>query len=155
MVHGCDQHLQRTFFDLGRRNVFDDHVEKRTEIPSLLIQLAHRPSVPPGGVDTAKVELIIVRVELAEQIKDLVKHLVGAGQRPVNLVDHHHRLQVELERLLKHEPGLRHRPLECVDKEQHTVRHLEYPLHLTAEVGMPRRVDQVDADPLVCNSEIL
>ena len=41
---------------------------------------------------------------------------------------------------------MRQRPFGGVDQHQRAVHHVEDALHLAAEIGMPRRIDDVDAD---------
>ena len=52
-----------------------------------------------GGEEVWKVAQYILSAQVQEQFKRLVQHLVGPGIRPVDLVDHHHRLQPALQRL--------------------------------------------------------
>ena len=52
--------------------------------------------------------------------------------------------QAARERLSQHEPRLRQRALRGVDQQQHAVDHRQAALDLAAEVGVPRRVDDVD-----------
>ena len=52
--------------------------------------------------------------------------------------------QAMLEGFLRDEPGLRHRPIHGVHQQQHTVHHREHAFHLAAEIGMTRRVHDVD-----------
>jgi hypothetical protein len=59
-------------------------------------------------------------------------------------VDHHDRLEPEIERLLRHEFGLRHRAFGRVHQDQHAVHHVENAFDLAAEIGMARRIDDVD-----------
>ena len=56
---------------------------------------------------------------------------------------------VELQRALEYKPRLRHGPLKSVHEQQHAVDHFQNALHLAAEIGMPRRIDDVDLDVLV------
>jgi len=67
---------------------------------------------------------------------------VGAGA--VDLVDHHDRRAAEGERLAQHEARLRHRAVEGVHDEEHAVDHAQDTLDLAAEVGVARRVHDVD-----------
>ena len=53
------------------------------------------------------------------------------------------------ERLLQHEAGLRQRPLRGVDQQQDAVDHRQRALDLAAEVGVARRVDDVDLHAVV------
>ena len=53
-------------------------------------------------------------------------------------------LQPHLERLGDHEFGLRQRPLGGVDQHQGAVNHVEDALDLAAEIGVARRIDDID-----------
>ena len=53
------------------------------------------------------------------------------------------------QRLGEHEAGLGQRPLGGVDQQEHAVHQAETALHLAAEVGVARGVDDVDLVPLV------
>ena len=79
----------------------------------------------------------------------------GPGVGPVDLVDHDDRPDVAGERLAEHELGLRHRPFEGVDQHQGAVGHLEGPLDLAAEIGVARRVDDVDLGRAVVDGDVL
>ena len=65
--------------------------------------------------------------------------LVGA----VYLVEDKYDAVPQLQRAAEHEPGLRHGSLRGVDQQYDAVDHLEYALHLAAEVGVTRGVDNV------------
>ena len=53
--------------------------------------------------------------------------------------------QAVRERLLRDEARLRHRAVDGVDQQQHGVDHRQHALDFAAEVGVARRVDDVDA----------
>jgi hypothetical protein len=57
--------------------------------------------------------------------------------------------------MAQHEPGLRHRPVHRVDDQQAAVGHVQHPLHLPAEVGVPRRVDDVYLDASIGDGGVL
>src|SRR5438132_1649173 len=102
-----------------------------------------------------KVSTWPMRAEPVEEIKGLIDHPPGAAAGPVDLVDHHDGLQPLGERLAGDEAGLRHRPLDRVDQQQHAVHHGQHPLDLAAEVGVARRVDDVDARAAVLDGAVL
>ena len=95
-------------------------------------------------VHDRELDLRLVRVEVEEELVDLVHDLLGARVGPVDLVHDEHDRQLQLERLAQHEPRLRQRPLGRVDEQQHAVDHRQPALDLAAEVGVPGRVDDVD-----------
>ena len=65
------------------------------------------------------------------------------------------RRQPPLERLAQHEPRLRQRTLRRVHQQHHAVHHRQRPLDLAAEIGVARRVDDVDQDVLVVDGRVL
>ena len=56
---------------------------------------------------------------------------------------------------LQHEAGLGHGAFEGVHNQQHTVRHVQYTLHLAAEVAVARGVDDVDFVSFVADGDVL
>ena len=103
------------------------------------------PALLGRAVEDREVELLVGRVERGEQVEHLVEHFGRPRVRAVDLVDHDDRLEAELERLGDHELGLRQRALGGVDQHQRAVDHVEDALDLAAEIGVARRVDDVDA----------
>ena len=63
----------------------------------------------------------------------------------VDLVDDDDGLEPDLERLGHHELGLRQRPFGGIDQHQSAIDHVEDALDLAAEIGVARRVDDIDA----------
>ncbi len=104
----------------------------------------HRPSVAGDGGDDREVDGGLVGVEVEEELVDLVEDLVGAGIGAVDLVEHDHRGKVGGEGLGQDVAGLGQRALGGVDEQHDPVDHGESSLDLAAEVGVPRRVDEVD-----------
>ena len=156
VVDRADLHRDRTVdVDVRRRDVLDDRVEQRNHVHVVVIGLVAGVAVDRAGVDDGEVELRVVGAEIEHELEHLVDDLVRAGARTVDLVDDDHRLQAMLERVLEHETGLRHRALEGVDDEQAAVGHLQDALDLAAEVGVARRVDDVDLGVVVANRDVL
>ena len=77
--------------------------------------------------------------------------LVGA----VDLVDHHDDPVAQLQRTAQHKAGLGHGPLSGVHQQDNAVDHFQDALHLTAEVGMARRVHDVDLGVAVLDGGVL
>ncbi len=69
----------------------------------------------------------------------------GRASGLVDLVDADDRLQADLQSLADDELGLRHRSLGRVDEHDRAVDHRQDALDLAAEIGVARRVDDVDA----------
>ena len=102
---------------------------------------------PPGagvGVQDREPDLVLVGVEVEEELFDLVDDLADAGVGPVHLVHDDHDRKTRLECLAQNEARLGERPFGRVDEEEHPVHHGQCPLHLAAEVGVARRVDDGD-----------
>ena len=120
-----------------------------------VVRIARRRADPRVGVEHRKIELVLGRVEIDEQVVDLVQHFLRARIGPVDLVDDDDRRQPALERLAQHEPRLRQRPFRRVDEQHHAVDHRQRALHLAAEVGVARRVDDVDQHVVVVDGGVL
>ncbi len=134
--------------------MLEDGLEQRREIGSSFLRLG-RPAFEGRGVDHREIELRFARAELVEQIEGLVHHPVGTRAGPVDLVDHHDRLQAVAEGFAQDEARLRHRPVHRVDQQQHAVDHRQHALDLAAEIGMAGGVDDVDVRALVAHRAVL
>ena len=127
-----------------RRNMPRDGFVERDEGVTRINQLALGEARLGAGVDVREIELLVGRVQFEEKLEDHVEDLVGTGIFTVDFVDHHDRLETVLHRLAQNEFGLGLGSLVGVDDKQHTVDHLHDALHLAAEVGVARGVDDVD-----------
>src|SRR3984957_12073866 len=144
LENGAEQAV-RAFLDHGRRHMFDDEVEQRLHADVVRgVRRRSHPAVLARPVQDRKVELIIGRVERGEQVEHLVDDFGDAGIRAVDLVDGDDRLEAQLERLADHEFGLWHRTFGGVDQNDDAIDHRQDTLDLTAEIGVARRVDDVD-----------
>ncbi|CCV04643.1 hypothetical protein MESS2_1340046 [Mesorhizobium metallidurans STM 2683] len=145
---GAD-HAERAGMHGRRRHMLDDEVEQRRQALVLrTFGVLRDPAVAARTVEDREVELLVGGVECGKQVEHFVDHLDMAGIRPVDLVDDDDRLQADLERLADDELGLRHRPLGGVDQHDGRIHHRQDALDLTAEIGVARRVDDVDAGVL-------
>ena len=108
-----------------------------------------------AGVESRKVELLVIGLEVEEQLEHLVEHFGRARIGAVDLVDDDDRLETQGERLAGDELGLRHRTFSCVDQQDDAVDHAEDSLHLGAEVGVAWRVDDVDVRAVPINRSAL
>ena len=106
------------------------------------------PALLGGAVENREVELLVGRVERREQVEHRIGDFGGAGVGAVHLVDHDDGLEPHLQGLRDHEFGLRQRALGGVDQDQRAIHHIEDALDLAAEIGVARRVDDIDAGVL-------
>jgi hypothetical protein len=157
-----DEGLQRRLGVVLRRgDALEQQVQQRLEggavgQPCPVGRPLHRGlPLSRHAVHDREVELVEVGVEVEEQLLHLVDHLGDAGVGAVDLVHDEDHGQVGLEGLAQHEAGLRQGPFGRVDEEQHAVDHRQPALHLTAEVGVARRVDDVDLHVAVGHRGVL
>ncbi len=151
-----DQQLQRRVgIAARRRHMLDDGVEQRPEVgPQGVLIVAGRAGLGVG-VEHRKIELLLGRVEIDEQVVHLVQHFLRPGVRPVDLVDHDDRRQPPLQRLAQHEAGLRQRPFGRVDEQHDAVDHRQRALDLAAEIGVAGGIDDVDQQVVVVHRGVL
>ena len=155
VVERGDEHLCGALDLLGRGDLLDDGVEEDGDVlRGGLVVLAH-PALLGRAIDGLEVQLLLARVEAKHQVEDHVLHLLGTAVGLVHLVDDDDGLEPHLDGLLQDEARLRHGALEGVDEQQAAIGEVEHALYLTAEVGVPRRVDDVDLDVLVAYAYVL
>ena len=104
----------------------------------------HRAALAGDRRDDRELDVVIGRVEVEEQLVDLVEHLMRPRVAAVDLVQHDDGGQMLGERLREHVAGLWQRALGRVDEQHDAVDHRQRPLDLAAEVRVARRVDEVD-----------
>ena len=80
----------------------------------------------------------------ADDVLDLLLHLLGLGRRQVDLVEDRHDLEVGVDRLVGVGQGLRLDALGRVDQQQRALAGAHRAADLVGEVDVARRVDQVE-----------
>ena len=144
-----DEHLGCPFDGCGCRNLVDNGVEQRGDRVGAFCPYVRHPALFGRAVDRLVVELLLGGVEREHQIENLLVDHFGAAVGFVDLVDDHDGFLAQRKGLLQHEAGLGHGAFESVDEQQHAVAHVEHALDLAAEVGVSRRVDDVDLVVLI------
>ena len=137
-----------------RRNRSDDLLEERLEIRRVVADLQVRDSGFRVGVDHGKIELIFGGVEVNEEIVDLIEHCGRTRVGPVDLVQHHDRLELRGQRFLQDVARLRQRAFARVHQHEHAIHHAQRALHFAAEVAVAGRVHDVDLGVVVGNRRI-
>ncbi len=145
VIDSGHEHLKWSIH-LARRcgNVLDDRIEQRRQIDWRYIEIHRCDSVTRGCVYHRSIELRFVSLEFDEKIEHFVVNTKRVSSGPVDLIDDDNWSALQLECFSKDEACLRHWPVESVDDEQHSIHHAKNSLDLTAEVGVTRRVDDVD-----------
>ena len=140
---------------LGRRDRLEQELEERLQVVGERLRLEARAAFARVRVRDRELDLALVGVEVEEELVDLVHDLLDPGVRPVDLVDDEDHRQLRLERLAEDEARLRQRPLARVDEQEDAVDHRQPALDLAAEVGVARRVDDVDLRLAVAEGRVL
>ena len=145
---GAEQ-AERTSFDHRRLDVVQHQIEQRLHaVVVRAFQRRRHPALLGGAVENREVELLVGGVECGEQVEHFVDDFDRARVGAVDLVDDDDGLEAHAQRFRHHELGLRQRTFSGVDQHQCAVDHVQDTLDLTAEVGVARRVDDVDARSL-------
>ena len=150
----ADLHLEGPVpVDAGRGDIGDDGLEEHLHVAALVtvIRAAARIAPQGGGEHHPEVELFLARPQAIEEVEGLVHDPRRARAGPVDLVHDHDGLETAREGLLGHEARLWHGTVHGIDEQQHGIHHRQDPLHLAAEIGMSRGID--DIDPIVPPAE--
>ena len=135
--------------------MLDDRLEQRRHVAAAVTRVERGKTLDRGGVDDRKVELRLGGAQAVEQVERLVEHPVRARFVTVDLVDHDDRTQTVREGLLRDEPRLRHRAVDRVHEQQHRIDHRQHALDFAAEIGVPGRIDDVDAVAVPLDGRVL
>ena len=140
----------------GRRGRhFYEKIEEGPQIRAGLLESAGRRPGLGVRVHDREVNLVRVRAEIDEQLIDLVEHLGRPGVAAVDLVDGDHHGQSARHRLLKDITRLGQGPFGRVDEQQNAVDQQQGPFDLAAEVGVPRRIHDIQPDAVVVDRRLL
>ena len=139
----------------GRRDRLEQRVEEREEVRREVVGRVAGEALARDRVDDRELDLRLARVEVEEELVDLVDDFLGTRVGTVDLVDDEDDGQLGLERLAEDEAGLRQRPFGGVDEQQNAVDHGQSALDLTTEIGVPGRVDDVDLGRAEADGRVL
>ena len=159
MVDGHALHGQRAVnVDVGGGHVVEDHVEQRVHVHVAVIRVQAREAVHRARVHHVlhgELELLVGGAQIGHEVEAVVVGLLRVGAGAVDLVDDDHDAQAAVDGVAQDEARLGHGALEGVDEQQRAVGHAQHALDLAAEVGVARRVDDVDLHALVLDGDVL
>ena len=155
VVKTGDEHLWCTLQHFWFGDILDNGIHQCGQVFGWLLPIGGHPAVLCRTIERLEVELLLCGIEVAHEVEYLLLHLVGAAVEFIDFVDDYDRFEVEFQRLLQHEARLWHRTFEGIHEQQHAVCHVQYALHLTAEIGVARSVNYIDFVALVFNRYIL
>ena len=142
------EHAKAARADLRRLDVLQHLVEQGRHVGLRLAGRIRHPALLGGTVDDREVELFVSRVEGGEEVEHFVDDFGRTSVRLVDLVDADDGLQPDFQRLAQDELGLRHRAFGRIHEDDRPVDHRKNALDLAAEIGVARRVDDVDPNVL-------
>ncbi len=156
VIEAGDQELQGRVRVVGRGGDGGKNgVEQGGQVPPLTFGVGKRNAHLGVGVEHREIQLVLGGVQVDEQVVDFVQDLLDAPVRAVDLVDDHDGREPLLQGLPQDEPGLGERPFGGVHQEHDPVHHVQGALHFAAEIGVARRVDDIDLDALVGDGHVL
>jgi hypothetical protein len=150
-----NEHLERAFFGRRFRNGFRDRLKQRLERVARILEAELRDAGAAVRVDDREIGLLVVGAEFDEEVEDLVDDFARARVFAVDLVDRDDRLEIELQRLTQHEARLRHHALGRIDEQQDALNHLQDAFDFAPEIGVARRIDDVELDVAVLDRGVL
>ena len=140
---------------LRSRNGVEQRAKERLHVGARHVRIECGLAVAGDRVDDREIDGGLVGIQVEEQFVDLVDHLGDPGVGPVDLVDDKDDREFECQGLAQHKAGLGQRTFAGIDEQDDGVDHGERPFDLTAEVGVTRRVDDVDLVTAVPDRRVL
>src|SRR3989304_6378289 len=96
------------------------------------------------GIEDGELYLFFRRVEIDEEVIDLVDDLLDAGVAAVNLVDHQDNGNPPGQGLLQDEARLRQGAFAGIYEKDGPINHIEAAFHFSAEISVSRRIHDID-----------
>ena len=151
-----DERLQwRRYRSARRRDVFHHRIEQRPQVLARLFEVGRRRPGPRVCIKDGEVELIFGRVQINKEVEHFVYDRLGPRICAIDLVDHDDRCETTFQGFAQHEPRLRQRSLRRIDEQHDPVNHRQRPLDLAAEVGVARRVHNINEAVAVVDRRVL
>ncbi|CUS37286.1 conserved hypothetical protein [Candidatus Nitrospira nitrificans] len=138
----------------GGGNLLQHGIEQRDDIGSRFVDIERGDSFNGRRVDDREIKLLVGGSQMNEQVEGAVDDVVDDRIRPVNLVDDDNGFVSERQGFPQHEGCLGHGAFFGIDQNQHPIHHAQRAFHFTAEIGMARRIDDVDFHPVVDDAGI-
>ena len=139
----------------GRGHVLQDGFVERLHVGTGLACVEHCVTIERRCINDRKVELFLGCPELVEQIEGVSDHPVRTAAGTVDLVDHDDGLEAKSKGLARDETRLGHRALDRIHQQEDAVDHRQHALDLTPEIGVSRRVHDVDVRVAILDRTVL
>ena len=98
--------------------------------------------------------MLVGCAQVVEEFESLVDDPARTGGRFVDFIDDDDWFQSQSQGFFGNETGLRHRALLRVHQQYDAVHHTQNTLHLAAEVGVSRGIDDVDVVAFVIDGGV-
>ena len=138
--------MERTIkINIGLGYMINNSLQQDAQVVVDGVHGQSRTALYGGAIDHREVELGIICTKLVKQLKNFTHYPVRTGAVAVDLVDHDNGVETVGKRLHGHKPSLGHGAVDSVNHQQYRVHHGQDTLDLTAEVGVPRGINNIDA----------
>ncbi|EJW97507.1 hypothetical protein EVA_14391 [gut metagenome] len=119
-----------------------------------MLPVSTHPVVFGRTVDYGEVQLFFCCIQTEHQVEYHFIHFIRAAVGFVYLVDYHNRFQTDFQGFLQNKASLRHRAFKRVYQQDTSVCHVQHTFHFTAEVAVPRSVDDVNFGAVVVDGYV-
>ena len=154
IVQWCHQHLRRTFQLRGSRDILQDTIQQRINIIRRLLPVGAHPVIFCRTVNNGEIQLVFRCFQAEHQVEYHFIDFFGTTVRLVHLVHNNDGFQADLQSFLQYKTRLRHRTLKSVHQQDTSVGHVQYAFHLTAEVAVPRSVDNINLSVFIIDRNV-
>ena len=145
VVNGRHQHLEGLIqIGLRGRDIVQNGIKQWLEVGAGHIGRIGRNALPGRTEQHGRVQLLVCGIQIQQKLQHLVYHLMDALIGTVNLIDDHNDAVAQLQRAAQHKAGLGHGTFRCIHQQNDAVDHFQDTLHLTAKVGVARRIHDID-----------
>ena len=142
-----NEHFQVTLrVEIWRWHLCTDRIKEISDVVprvATVIHVIHRPTILGSSIHDRVFKLIIIGLQVAKQVEDLIFNFCDTASRPVYLINDNYGFKTSGECLLQDKLGLRHRSFRGTDDKTNTVHHSHDSLNLATEICVTWRVHNV------------
>ncbi len=145
IIDRADQYLRSGFRVAFRgRNIVQNRFKKGGHVFPPGIHIQGSNSRFGGGEDEGAVQLLFTGIQIDKQFQHFINNFPWPRLRAVDFIDAYDNGKLQFQSLAQNEFCLRHSAFKGVHDENNAVYHFQDALHLAAEIGMARSIDNID-----------
>ncbi len=155
IIDRADQYLRSGFRVAFRgRNIVQNRFKEGGHVLSPGIHIQGSNPCFGRSEDERAVQLLFTGIQIDKQFQHFINNFPWPCLRAVDFIDAYDNGKLQFQSLAQNEFCLRHSAFKGVHDENNAVYHFQDALHLAAEIGMARSIDNIDFGIFINNGSV-